>query len=152
MQPGYKIRFGHAIICLSKRCTKVFTIEKIDYQNDFGARRFLKNKILVIVQGDSSIVIEELIKKISSPEVFLDRPASRGVSEFGEKSLPVRVELNLITSFIYLQKYLLFKEDEAGFNGTNSFPTYQDIAKWCAEIKLEVPKVELDTLVIYKLT
>jgi hypothetical protein len=142
--------FGHSTIYFSKKFTKVFTIEISRNLYDFVARKFIKHENINSYLGDSSFVIDEIIKKINGPAVFfLDGHASGGVTECGDKPSPVREELKILSLFPYLQKSILFIDDAAGFDGKNSYPSFQEVARWCLENKLKEPKVELDMLVIF---
>jgi len=142
--------FGHSTMFFSKKFTKVFTIEISKGLFDFTSKKFLKHQNICNFLGDSSLVLKNIIEKLDTEAIFfLDGHASGGVTGFGDKASPAKEELAILASFTYLPNSMIFIDDAVGFDGTNSYPSLDEIESWALKNGLDKPKVEFDMIVIY---
>jgi len=141
--------FGHSTIFFSKKFNKVITIEISKGLFDFTSKKFINHQNIHNFLGDSSVVMKDLLDELDAPAVFfLDGHASGGVTESGELPSPIEKELKILSSFNYLQNSIVFIDDAVGFDGTNSYPRYEEIERWCLQNGFDKPRIELEMIII----
>ena len=67
---------------------------------------------------------------------------------YGETVSPVKIELGILANFPYLKESLLILDDARGFDGTNSYPTIEEIKDWAKELNLGNVYKVLDMIII----
>jgi len=105
---------------------KIYSIELgVDlHKNAF--KKFEAYKHITILQGDSGIVLKDLISKITSPAIFwLDGHYSEGITAKGDKDCPIYEELKAI--FTSKINHVLLIDDARLFNGANDYPTVKEL-------------------------
>ncbi len=146
------MRRGHISVIqqfFSKRFKEVITIEISKGLFDFTSKKFRNHQNINNFLGDSSLVIKDILDKFDSPVAFfLDGHASGGVTGSGNLPSPIKHELETLSTFNYLQNSIVFIDDAVDFDGTNSYPSYEEIERWCLQNRLDKPLIELGMFII----
>ena len=131
---------------------RVFTIELDKKLASNAQKRFAYTKKVHVIQGDSKIVLQELLKDINEPCLFwLDAHYSGGKTACGDKSTPIEKEFEIIFGHKNVQQHLLLIDDARCFNGENDYPRLEDVEK-SIENKFDdwILKVENDIIITYR--
>lgn len=140
--------FGQSTKYFSKNFDQVYTIELSQELHDFVKESNSKVNIK-FYQGDSSEILKLIVKELPYKcTFFLDAHASGGVTVYGETVSPVKIELGILANFPYLKESLLILDDARGFDGTNSYPTIEEIKDWAKELNLGKVYKVLDMIII----
>ena len=142
--------FGHSTVYFSKKFDRVYTIEISNSLFNFTSKKFRRYQNIDNYLGNSSDLLDGIIDGLDVPALFfLDGHASGGVTASGDTPTPVKKELASLQSFKYLRNSIIFIDDAVGFDGTNSYPSFEEIEQWCRHNELEKPKIELEMITIY---
>ncbi len=129
----------------------------IELQPDLAAKareRFLQDSHVEILEGDSAILLKEIVQQLDSPAVFwLDGHYS---SEFfvgdqyivtakGNKNTPIEKELEIILASNL--KHLLLIDDAREFTGRYDYPTLEAVRQIVKQVK-PLYKVIVDSDII----
>jgi hypothetical protein len=137
---------------------KIISIELSEKLAQNATIRFKENENIKIIHGDSSLVLNDIIKTINEPILFwLDGHYS---SEFqmgdtwiktakGEKNTPIEKELEIIlTSSI---NHIILIDDARLFNGNEDYPKISKIKKIVNNYKTDyLVEIKNDIIVILK--
>lgn len=118
---------GEMVEVQKKNFKKVYSIElgKELYSN--AVKRFKDDRNVVILQGDSGIILKKLMTQINEPAIFwLDGHYSEGITAKGEKECPIFEELTAIFASRKLNHKILV-DDARLFNGTKDYPTINEL-------------------------
>ncbi len=89
-----------------------------------AVKRFDKFKKVKLLQGDSGLVLHDLVPRISERAIFwLDGHYSAGITAKGEKDCPIFEELSAI--FKSKINHVLLIDDARLFVGENDYPTIE---------------------------
>jgi hypothetical protein len=132
---------GKMVEAQKKSFKEVYSIELgIDLFNK-AKRRFRKDKNVTILQGDSGIVLHDLMFEINEPAIFwLDGHYSAGNTARGDKDCPIFEELDAIFSKINYNHILLI-DDARCFIGEGDYPTLEELTHY---IKSKDDKYHVD--------
>lgn len=109
---------------------KVYSIELGVELYSNAVQKFEADKNVFILQGDSSVVLKELMPKILEPAIFwLDGHYSAGITARGEKECPIFEELTAIFGAKELNHIILI-DDARLFNGTNDYPSIEELVEF----------------------
>ena len=118
--------YGNTIWYQMKNFDRLYSIELSEELCEKAKKRFKKQKNISIIQGDSGIVLKDILKKITQPAVFwLDGHYSSGDTAKGEKDCPIIEELNHIFSSPY--KHVLLIDDARCFTNSGEYKDYPTI-------------------------
>jgi hypothetical protein len=105
---------------------QLFSIELSEKLYKRAQKRFKDQPHIMILHGDSGVVLNRLLPKISEPALFwLDGHYSGGITAKGVKDCPVVEELETILTSNLPHTILI--DDARLFNGTNDYPTVEEI-------------------------
>jgi hypothetical protein len=108
------------------------TIYSIELSPDLcnkAKKKFAHFKHVNIVEGDSSRVLGEILKRINEPCLFwLDGHYSKGITAKGEKETPILEELRAILKHP-VQNHIILIDDARCFTGENEYPTIATLKK-----------------------
>lgn len=108
--------------------SKVYSIELSERLHKKAQNRFKGNDHIVLLQGDSGTKIAEVVAELKSPAVFwLDGHYSGGITAKADKECPVPEELHAI--FNSPVDHIILIDDARLFNGTQDYPTIEQIQK-----------------------
>ena len=124
---------GDTIAALQNDFDKLYSIELSDVLYQRACDRFKNISNVELVHGDSSIVLAEVVHKLSTPALFrLDGHYSHGDDEakkhhiaMGAKEFPLVEELNIVLSDPNHGHVIL--ADDARYFGVCEYPTLQEI-------------------------
>jgi len=115
-------------------------------------RKTKKYKHINLFHGDSSIVLPRIIKEINEPILFwLDAHYSGGITSKGKENTPILKEL--ISIFKHeTNNHVLLIDDADCFNGTNGYPTLEQVNAILYIFKPHnwVFKIEDNVIIIYE--
>ena len=119
-------------------------IYSIELNKEFWAtqhNRFKKYPAITILQGDSGIVLHEIVPKLDGVSLFwLDAHYSGGHTAKGTKDCPIYEELDAI--FTSVSNHILLIDDARCFDGTSDYPTIEDLSR-CVISKKPKSKIEV---------
>jgi len=105
---------------------KIYSIELSQKLFRRAKKRFKDHAHITILQGDSGVVLNKLIKEIDQPALFwLDGHYSGGITAKAEKECPVPEELETILKSSL--SHIILVDDGRLFNGTQDYPTIEQI-------------------------
>ena len=108
---------------------QVFSIELDRRLATSAQKRFMKNKNITIIEGDSGKVLPKLIPQITEKAIFwLDAHYSGGITARGEKDCPILDELKTILSTQI--EHIILIDDARHFIGERDYPTIEGISAY----------------------
>jgi hypothetical protein len=140
--------FGQSTKYFSKNFDQVHTIELSQELHNF-AKKLNSKENIKFYQGDSAEILKLIVKELPLKSTFfLDAHASGGVTVYGETVSPVKIELGILANSPHLKDSLLILDDARGFDGTNSYPTIEEIKDWAKELNLGKVYSVLDMIIV----
>jgi hypothetical protein len=107
---------------------KIYSIELSQKLFRRAIKRFKDHAHITILQGDSGVVLNKLIKEIDQPALFwLDGHYSGGITAKAEKECPVPEELETILKSSL--PHIILIDDARLFNGSRDYPTVEQIVE-----------------------
>lgn len=121
---------------------KVDTIELDIKLADKAVKRFESIENVKVWQGDSGVVISELLKTITNETIvffYLDGHFSGGITAKADSNTPISKELELI--FNHSKNHVIFIDDaRLFFSNEVDYPPYEELVK---QIKMYNPRAEV---------
>ena len=111
---------------------KIYSIELDEKLCKNAQERFSSLKHITIIQGDSGIVLSEILDKVNTNVLFwLDGHYSMGITARGDNTTPIEKELLIISKHMINKglKHIILIDDARLFNGTDDYPTLNQIEK-----------------------
>lgn len=133
---------GDTVYHFRHRFEQILSIELSEDLVKRARRRFRRTPHVEILEGDSEIVLGELVRKLELPAlIWLDAHFSGGVTARGERETPVIRELEILLDASPNHIVLV---DDARFFGTDSaYPTLTDVRTL---VKNRRPGYEMDVV------
>jgi hypothetical protein len=95
-----------------------------------AVERFRKFKNISIIQGDSGVVLADIVKKLDQPAIFwLDGHYSAGETAKGDKECPIFEELDCIFNNNTFNHVILI-DDARCFVGKGDYPTIEELTAY----------------------
>jgi hypothetical protein len=117
---------GDMVEAQKNRFSKIYSIELSERLHKKAQKRFRGNETIILLQGDSSVRIAEVVVELNTPAIFwLDGHYSGGITAKAEKECPVPEELHAI--FNSPVDHIILIDDARLFNGTHDYPTIEQI-------------------------
>jgi hypothetical protein len=126
---------GETVEKMKDKFNRVISIELSKELADGASNRFINDRNVSIICGDSSLILVDLIAKFKAPCLFwLDGHYS---SEFyigdkyiktamGESVTPIIKELNILLSH-HIKKHVILIDDARLFRGKGGYPSIRDV-------------------------
>jgi hypothetical protein len=115
---------GGTLAALRRSFKQLHSIELSPEFYEQARIRFAADKRISIWQGDSGVVLREVLDKIHEPVLFwLDGHYSGGSTACGAESTPIRRELAHIADHAHLGQHVVVIDDARLFCGTNGYPS-----------------------------
>lgn len=93
-------------------------------------KEFKNDKKVVILNGDSGVVLKEVVPGLNNPAIFwLDGHYSAGVTARGEKDCPIKAEIDAIFKDNRFEHVLLI-DDARCFTGSDDYPTLEELKNY----------------------
>lgn len=132
---------GEMVDATKKYFERIISIELDTALASKASQKFLKNKNITILQGDSSTLLPSIIKDISGKTIFwLDAHYSGGITAKGDQYTPIISEVETIAKYPQKDTTLLV-DDARLFTGKDEYPLLSDFREL---IKRLFPKHEFD--------
>lgn len=133
---------GDMVEAQKRKFKKIISIELGVDLFKKAQKRFINDKNVEILQGDSGKMLPTILKDINEPVIFwLDGHYSEWVTAKGEKDCPIYEELDAIFANQRFNHVLLI-DDARTFNGEGDYPTIEKLAEYIksknAKYKVEV--------------
>ena len=144
--------YGDMVEAMKKKFDKIYTIELSDQLFQMAKNRFKHQNNIEIFQGNSAILLHDIIKNINEPAIFwLDGHYSSGITAKGEKETPIKEELFIILNSNKLNHIILI-DDARSFGTQLDYPTIDELSKFifefspeaCISVKDDIIRVELN--------
>ncbi len=113
-----------------RKFDRVFSVELSDDFYNRAINRFRKFNSVTIMQGDSAVVLPEIIKNIKVPALFWLDAHYSGIlggeqTSRAAKDCPIYEEIDAI--FNHKQDHIILVDDAREFVGENGYPTLEDL-------------------------
>jgi hypothetical protein len=126
----------------------VYSIE-IDKNLYYYCLRKKNRSNIEYIIGDSAKILSEIVKKINCPLfLFLDGHASGGVTNRSNLVTPLRLELASIDGFEFLNLSLILIDDSSSINGTNDYPSLDEIEKFAQKNRMNLITHKFNMIVL----
>jgi hypothetical protein len=132
--------YGDMVEAQSKNFERIYSIELSPILFSYATERFKSKTNIELIQGDSGIEIEKIMKKIGQPALFwLDGHYSAGETAKGKTDTPILEELEHILSSGKLAHVIII--DDARLFGSNpAYPSLESLEKF---VYSKRPNVEI---------
>ena len=120
---------GEMVNAVKSSFKKIYSIELSPELYERAEKKFAKDKHILIIQGDSSRILPEILNHIYKPCLFwLDAHYSKGITVKGEKETPIMDELRRIFNNP-INGHVILIDDARDFTGQNDYPDLEEIRK-----------------------
>jgi hypothetical protein len=117
---------GDMVYITMDKFKQVYSIELSKKLHAKAVKRFKNNANVFLHNGDSGIIMPNILKNINAPCLFwLDGHYSGGITAKGNLECPVREELDCILK--HSHQHVVLIDDARLFNGTNDYPSLSEI-------------------------
>jgi hypothetical protein len=117
---------GDTLYSLATDFERLYSVELSEHYHKLAKRRFKNFPHVSLLQGDSGVVLKDLVPKLDAPAIFwLDGHYSGGLTAKGEQECPVFEELKSIFSSPF--QHFIFIDDARLFIGKNDYPTISEL-------------------------
>lgn len=114
---------GNMVEAMKTRFKKIYSIELSDDLYRKAKDRFVNDKHVELLKGDSGVILPELLTRIKEPAFFwLDAHYSGGITARGTIDTPIERELQAIMNHP-IKEHVILIDDARHFTGTNNYPT-----------------------------
>lgn len=121
------VLFGEMLIAARPYFNKLYSIELDPDLCHQAQKRLSKHTHISILEGDSGLVLPQLIQQIDEPALFwLDGHYSGGVTAQGDLDTPIATELDAVLSHP-IRNHVILIDDARCFDGTNDYPRLDDL-------------------------
>ena len=117
--------------------SKIISIELGRHLYRRACKRFAEDYNVTILRGDSGTLLYYIMRKLNEPAIFwLDAHFAGGITAGAKKKVPVMKELDAIFSSPF--NHVILIDDARGFDGTNHFPTIEDLTMYISRVRPEL--------------
>jgi hypothetical protein len=121
--------YGDMVEAQRNNFEKIYSIELSPILFSYVAERFKSKANIELIQGDSGIEIEKIMKRIRQPALFwLDGHYSAGKTAKGEKDTPILEELECILNSDDLGHVIII-DDARLFGSDPAYPSLKSLEK-----------------------
>jgi hypothetical protein len=133
---------GEMIEAQKRSFEKIYSIELDDKLHSEASKRFIYDRNIHLIKGDSAVQLFEVIKKINEKSIFwLDGHYSGSYTALGNLECPIHGEIDGIFSG-YIKNHIILVDDARCFVDENSYPTkeklFNQIKNYNPEYKMSV--------------
>lgn len=138
---------GDMISACRNRFAKIYSIELDKSLHEQAKLRFKKFKHINLLEGDSGLVLPQIMKQINQPCLFwLDGHYSGGITARGKIDTPISQELNCILNHQVVNHVILI-DDAHEFTGQNGYPKIEDILLFINQNYLHLKIEVIDNII-----
>jgi len=154
---GYKVLietgtyYGAMIDAQKDYIEKIYSIELSEQLYANAIQKYKSDSRVVVVQGDSSKVLNSVISQVNKPSIFwLDGHYSYGETARGDKDCPIFGEIDAIFNNTNMFGSVLLIDDARCFNGTGDYPTIDELKEYVYKLESRYKlAVESDIICFY---
>lgn len=135
---------------VQKFFSKVYTIELSKLLADEAAEYFISKKHVRVLQGDSGLMLEDVVTKNTEKKLFwLDAHYSAGITASSAKfgDTPISKEIEVILDH-WTKESVILVDDASLFVGKDNYPTIEEVQLFVASKNLSL-KVFVDKGIIH---
>jgi|WetSurMetagenome_2_1015567.scaffolds.fasta_scaffold10160_6 hypothetical protein len=137
---------GDMVYAMKDKFQQIYSIELGFDLWKYCTKRFKKYKHIHIIQGDSGMVLVDLIPKIKERAIFwLDGHYSAGITSKGDKDCPIFEELSSILGSEI--NHIILIDDAHCFDGTGDYPTIGQLSQYVLSKKI-LSKINVENGII----
>jgi hypothetical protein len=132
---------------------KIYTIELSPELHKRADRLFKNYKHVHCLQGDSSVVLKQLVPQLDQGSIFwLDGHYSGGITALGDKVCPIYEELESIIAHDLHNHVILIDDSRLFLSGEQDYPLFQDLSKYIKNLNSDynIYVFITDTIVVTK--
>jgi hypothetical protein len=130
--------YGDMIEALKGEFSHLYSVELSEELYKKAKDRFAADDHITLMQGDSGVVLGDILSRIQSPALFwLDGHYSEGVTAKGDKDTPVMEELDRILSSEE-KGHVIIIDDARCFGTYPSYPSLDELIRFVRERKSDV--------------
>jgi hypothetical protein len=120
--------YGETLTALRRTFDELYSVELSHELYGRAAKRFAGDPKIHLRHGDSGRVLSEVLKRVDKPALFwLDGHYSGGPTALGDEVTPILRELRQIAQQSSYCQHLIVVDDARLFDGTDGYPTMQDL-------------------------
>lgn len=140
---------GGTVQALSPRFRELHSIELSSERYEKARLRLAPQTNVKLWQGDSGAVLPQVLESVREPALFwLDGHYSGVNSGRGELDTPIRLELEHIARHPWRASHFIVVDDARLFNGTNDYPTLDQLRGEARELGFPHMAIEDDMIVL----
>ncbi len=141
---------GDMVAAMLPRFDRLFSIELSAELAAKAQARFANEAKVSIVQGDSGVVLFEVLKEVDVPALFwLDGHYSAGITAKADLNTPIHNELKAILEHP-IKNHVILIDDARLFVGKDDYPTLDELKKFIAGYNSALcVTVEADSICIF---
>ncbi len=137
---------GDMVEAQKKYFKTVYSIELSVELHQKAVERFKNDSNVKILQGDSSVVLKDILKALKTPALFwLDGHYSGDITAKGEKETPILAELEQVLR--NNDRHIILIDDARLFIGENDYPTIPDLCLFVHSINPEKDIIIADDII-----
>ena len=134
--------YGDMVETMKNYFSQIYSIELSKELYEKAKEKFVREKKIKIIHGDSGVELKKLLSNIKEPVLFwLDGHYSGGITAQGDKDTPIYEELNHIFN-ANLEKYVIIIDDARLF-GDSNYPDYPSIKELIGFVKTNISDVKI---------
>jgi hypothetical protein len=120
---------GQMVAAVARHFEQVISIELSHELAEAARLRFAGETHITILEGDSEDVLHHVLRRLERPALFwLDAHYSEGKTARSRQDTPITFEIASIMSHA-IGSHVVLIDDARLFDGTNSYPTVEWVAK-----------------------
>lgn len=124
----------------------IYSIELSQDLFQKAVERFKSDKHIKILEGDSSLVLKDILIELESHAIFwLDGHYSGDITAKGEKETPILSELEQIIK--HNNSHVILIDDARLFTGDNDYPTIPDLCQFILAINPDKEIIIADDII-----
>ena len=109
---------------------KLYSVELSEELYNNAKKRFIYERKITLVQGDSSTKLKEIAEKLNVRTIFwLDGHYSGEGTALGDLECPIFAEIDGVFSS-KIKNHIILVDDERCFTGFNSYPTKEELLQY----------------------
>jgi len=118
---------GDTVYAMRRVCKKIFSIELSKELAKKARLRFSRYANIKILEGDSTVILPQILKSIDTPCLFwLDAHFSGGITVVGSSPTPILEEVKAIIEHP-VKRHMIMIDDAGLFVGKSGYPTLEQL-------------------------
>ena len=129
---------GDTVYAMRRVCKRIFSIELGKELAKKARLRFSRNANIQILEGDSTVILPQILKSIDTPCLFwLDAHFSGGITVAGSSPTPILDEVKAIIEHP-VRRHVVLVDDSRLFVGKEGYPTLEQLNSLIAGTRADI--------------